>query len=381
MQVILRKTDEVSIKETKTISAIPSEDAAKTIERAPIQKAALRKFMAEGNLMLLQANPNVNGVDKALLMRAQGNQDINIVEILLEYGNNPKGWPAICYAAYLGHENIVRALVQYGADVKSKCNEGSVLDFSIDNHNLGLIQYLIDRGATVDYTFFDRCLKTEFREGLTYYFDKGNKFPPSALNERVWTLIETKKPVDLIKLLIERGKADLKCNRGSYGLLSVAVARGDADFITYLIAKGVSINFLPQQGWSEDANRNPIVLALSSNRTDILKILIDSGINIPKFPSQTTTVSMIWVNLFRNYNLDTIRTLVNKGLNIECGSPLKQAIMLKNIDLAAFLLEKGANVSNKNDGFGKTPLKLAIESGNRAIIDLLIKYGARIDDI
>ena len=353
------------------------------------QRRLKAKAMAfkKAEIQPLQNRAQLYQNDRALLVKAQTDHNLNIVELLLEYGNNPKGWPAICYAAYLGHENVVRVLVDYGADVKSRCNEGSVLDFAIDRKNISLIQFLLDKGVFLESSFFYRSHQNVWREGMAFYFDKGKQISAADLGGLVYKDIRAGVSFDNIKLLVEQG-ADLTAYQN--GIIYGAVHRADLDFIKYMISKGAPINFIgAQPNHVEKAEQNPFVMAVAIGRTDILNCLFDSGGLLPAGGD-----GYIWYHLFRHNNLDLTRLIVSKGLKIDISfseyNPvlgrhetffvLERAIASKNIDLVTFLLEKGVNV-NQRFVSGKSPLKLAVEGGNRIILDLLIKYGARIEDV
>jgi ankyrin repeat protein len=82
--------------------------------------------------------------------------------------------------------------------------------------------------------------------------------------------------------------------------------------------------------------------------------------------------------------LDVARVLVNLGAPVDRTdariTPLVKAVLGDQVEMARFLISKGADV-NHVDGNGMTPLLYAasIDFGGSAMIDLLKASGARTD--
>ncbi len=86
----------------------------------------------------------------------------------------------------------------------------------------------------------------------------------------------------------------------------------------------------------------------------------------------------------RHGYLDVARVLVELGAPVDRTdariTPLVKAVLGDQVEMARFLISKGAGV-NHVDGNGMTPLLYAasIDFGSSAMIDMLLKAGARTD--
>lgn len=86
-------------------------------------------------------------------------------------------------------------------------------------------------------------------------------------------------------------------------------------------------------------------------------------------------------------HLDIVKALVKYGANQEIKenhtstnpkTPLMAAVGANQIEVAEFLLEKGAN-PNAGDDDGWAPLHSATANGNLRMVKALVKYGATVD--
>lgn len=90
----------------------------------------------------------------------------------------------------------------------------------------------------------------------------------------------------------------------------------------------------------------------------------------------------------RDGNFEEVRRLVAEGENVNCkdqhgATPLSFAVGMCRMDVAAFLIENGADVNCGYNGykFGETPLHLAAKKGYLGIAELLIKSSANVNCI
>lgn len=87
----------------------------------------------------------------------------------------------------------------------------------------------------------------------------------------------------------------------------------------------------------------------------------------------------------RHGNLGIVKALATAGADIHARSKygdtaLTAATYFCHPNVSEFLIEQGADVNAKNNGFGSTPLMLAAECNDVAIVDALIKRGAKINE-
>lgn len=92
---------------------------------------------------------------KTALMYAVENDCENIVKTLVENGANINSIPvggesALITAVCKGNENIVKILLENGADVNYESYNGTALKLAIENKNMSLVKLLIDNFANLD---------------------------------------------------------------------------------------------------------------------------------------------------------------------------------------------------------------------------------------
>jgi hypothetical protein len=90
---------------------------------------------------LLQADPN------RIMTNAISNGHLNFVQLLLEYGCDTLG--AVTEAAKKGYEDIVRVLLQSGADVNEEDGGLSPVCCAVLREHTSMFYFLIDHGANV----------------------------------------------------------------------------------------------------------------------------------------------------------------------------------------------------------------------------------------
>ena len=91
---------------------------AKTKRRVP---TSLRKFTAETSTQTLQSRPKFHTEDRRLLYRIGSN--IELADVLMEYGKNPEGIPAIQKAIIERDYYSIEVLIKAGARVSAETKE------------------------------------------------------------------------------------------------------------------------------------------------------------------------------------------------------------------------------------------------------------------
>ena len=79
-------------------------------------------------------------------------------------------------------------------------------------------------------------------------------------------------------------------------------------------------------------------------------------------------------------NLEGLQVKLNYGADVDeeefDKTPICFAIELEHVKMVNLLIAYGANVNQKCSGTGKSPLSIAVEVGNLEIIKLLVENGA-----
>jgi ankyrin repeat protein len=190
--------------------------------------------------------------------------------------------------------------------------------------------------------------------------------------------------VDKMRLLIDRGANVNARSETKYTALMVAAQYGthSTAAIRLLLARGADGS--PSQG-RPLFNADPLFLAAYGGNAEVLPDLLKAGASLNgEMTLIGTSNSDAISGAVRHGYLDVADTLVKLGAPVDRTdariTPLVKAVLGDQVEMAKFLISKGADV-NHVDGNGMTPLLYAasIDFGSPAMIDMLLKAGARTD--
>ena len=189
--------------------------------------------------------------------------------------------------------------------------------------------------------------------------------------------------IAVAKILIEQG-ADMSSpsilhTHWSTNPLAAAARSGDVELVYYLISKGANAHY-------NQRDQNALVEACSCDHLEVVKLLLHHGadVNMQVLPSNTTCMHQACINK----NIAMVTYLLDHGADInildENGvSPFGKAFMKQNNELILYLLDRGADpdawLIDTPSPIGWTPLMLAAAEGDKDMMMLLLKYGAKIN--
>lgn len=161
--------------------------------------------------------------------------------------------------------------------------------------------------------------------------------------------------------------------------LREAVRSDNSALVSDLISKGANIN------GTDSFDMTPLGIAVERQNLELVRFLIDRGANVLTGNGEYGTALHIAVRgegLEKKPSIEIADLLISRGADLESFSgnftPLHQAAAWNRVEMAEFLLKKGANVNSRPAGTrGDTPLHVAV-IGNRSypIAKLLIDHGA-----
>lgn len=153
-----------------------------------------------------------------------------------------------------------------------------------------------------------------------------------------------------------------------YYLLFFSISSKNTHIVSYLIEKGLDVNFF-------DKNYNtPLMIACSiNNNTEIVDFLLQQGANTKSKNSYSETPLVIACQI--PDNIDTVKLLLKYGVNINAA--LRKVIEKNNFLGVKTLIENGAEI-NVNDS---SLVKLIFDNRNLEIITLLLQRGLNPNQI
>jgi ankyrin repeat protein len=324
-------------------------------------------------------------------MKAANSGSVESVQLLLDKGaavnvaELAKGQTALMWAAAEGHSDVVKALIDHGADIKAASKAGfNALVFSTLKDDVKSVGYELKAGADPNYAL------------------------PSGA--KILAMAAAGKHEAAASVLIAGG-ADYKAtDKAGNALIHVAAQAGDLQLVKEMLAKNVDPN-LPtgKQGEVADTGRGggggggrgrgvpgqltPLMVATRYGHDDIMKLLVASGAN-PKLTAQDhTTLLMLAANSGKlpvvkyAYELDptTAKALNDGGANavhasVSGGGPSTHEAHHEIAEVIEFLWSKGTDVDMKN-GQGRTAIemsdRLPIDQAVDMITELLLKDGRK----
>ncbi|MBO9483578.1 ankyrin repeat domain-containing protein [Salinisphaera sp. G21_0] len=217
---------------------------------------------------------------------------------------------------------------------------------------------------------------------------------------------------DIVEGLLKQGAHASAITKGGITALHCAAGKGDVATIKCLVKHGADVNALTKGKLGD----TPLHLAMLNSHPEAIIALIDSGADINSLaPDKRRPLHFAAAKGY----LKVIEILLNKGADINAGSktPLHFAVEHGQHDAIRLLLGKGANINaqaswlpklcaleirichflssivrmwNRTDQstvrygemedhlkqFEKTPLHIAIETGQAKTVDLLLTAGA-----
>lgn len=175
------------------------------------------------------------------LLDAAGKGDTNVVKAMLERGadvnaKDNEGETALRLAVTSGKTDVVKLLIEKGADVNAISEDvlfgGTALMLAAVFGNMNMVQTLLDNGADVN---------AEDKNGITALMN-------AAFNGYL----------GIVRVLIERG-ADVNSNEYGRTALIQAADRGHADVVRLLVEKGADVNARSKDGMTALMTANEII--------------------------------------------------------------------------------------------------------------------------
>jgi ankyrin repeat protein len=276
--------------------------------------ATPRTALADGETLLEAAEA---GHSAAALAALAAGAEANL--------RGPDDTTAVMWAAYNGDADLVRALIEAGADVRlsNKFGTSAITEAAI-NGNVTVLEALLAAGADPDF---------RNPEGET----------PLMAVARTGHLAAA-------ELLLDKG-ADVNATEtwGGQSALMWAAARGNADMVRFLAARGALLDAhgLVRQ-WPRKIINEPRPKDMNKGGFTALHYAAREGC------------------------IDCARALVDAGADLdvidpERVTPLVLALENLHYDLAIYLIEAGADV-NKWDLFGRSPLYMAADTNTLPVM-------------
>jgi ankyrin repeat protein len=288
---------------------------------------------------------------------------------------------ALMIASWNGHTEVVKLLVENGADVNAKTKDGfTALIFASMEVHAKIVKLLLEKGANVNDKDVDG------NTGLIYASTEGDTEVVKLLVEKGARLNHAEKRgytaltaasenghTEVVKLLLDKGAHLDVVEKDNNTALIIALKESHYDIVKLLVEKGADVNAKDNVGFT------PLMIASKGTHTDIVKLLVEKGANVnAKNNGGYTALMYTW-------KIEIVKLLLDKGARINDADKHGRTFFFYvagtrgSNDLIKLLLEKGVDVNAKaNDD--KTALINASYQGNAEIVKLLLENGANVND-
>ncbi|MDP0589957.1 MAG: ankyrin repeat domain-containing protein [Candidatus Endonucleobacter bathymodioli] len=318
-----------------------------------------------------------------------------LIELLIESGAkvnilNADQYMPLHKAVRYGEIEIVKILLNAGADVNHKCLSIHILDgrgnvretfcpipsdfitplqIAILSADFEIVQILLNKKANPNafikckYTPFDMAVRVNSNDILTELILAGAKMSTKNLwnGRMLQNAVATSRSPEVIQTIISNGAQDSidLAPFDGYAPLSTAVRNKSNDLVKVLINNGADLN------WRYSNGDRPLHMAaygineetiVDRKNIDIFEILINARVD---------------VNCQNQHGLTPLMIIVKKPRRLDESNDTIDTIKL----IISMLLSKGADI-NMIDEKGYTALHHAAKHGNSDFATLLVNYGA-----
>lgn len=292
---------------------------------------------------------------------------------------------ALMLAAQQNHIRIAYQLIIAGADLnKMGSQNNTALMLAVQHQHIEMVALLLRAGAKTD--LFNQHGSTALHMAaqfglndivsllLTYKATVDISSPHDKITPLMLAVRENK--MDTVKLLVEKGGADLKLkNIGHQNVLHIAKILGHRELLLWLL------NLSDQDLINTPTDKKTSLLMLAAYHKDyeLVDILLARGADTTLWCEGIGTVMHDAINCEDNQQIVLFASYpCNSVTRIDSYTPLELAVAKNNVYAVTCLLNAGVN-PNMTIGQGSSLLAIASYHGSIDIVKQLLIHGADLN--
>ncbi|KAL3297492.1 Pfs NACHT and Ankyrin domain protein [Colletotrichum asianum] len=308
----------------------------------------------------------------------------SIVEWLVDVGATDSGWTPITAASAVGNIEMVKLLLEKGANVSIADRRGrTTLHNAVVVGNFQVVRLLLEASAHDSKITEDEKVQLIHKasskgkvEMVNLLLEKG--FEVSATDEAGWTplyMASSQGNIQVVDLLLYRG-ADLSMATEKYEWtpLHAACWHGHVDVISLLLEKGADVSRATEDGLT------PLILASYRGNSEVVSELLDSSeINANHRDHRYGRTALSYA-AEKDQNSVVELLLTKPEVDVDSKDSLgRTALFYASIEgyrvIVDILIDHHAS-ADSSDRYGSTPLSLAARRGHRDVVLTLLSVGA-----
>lgn len=287
-------------------------------------------------------------------------------------------------ACECGRASVAEMLVdEYGAGVNVANSSGNTpLAAAAGNGQIPIVEMLLARGAAVNMcpqqvpsekSALSRASENGYLNIVRTLIARGADINPEG-GQTPLMLAAKYGHMQVVRELIREG-ASIDAHRDSAAALVLAAEAGHVEVVRALLDAGACTY--------DNYAYNAVLVSCENGHVDVLEALIERDVDL--FPNCGNRPDGALILAVKGKHEDVVRVLLNNGVHVEAESSdrktaLTIAIKEGFFDIAALLIERGADVNVPAPSDGHTPLMCAVREGSLRIAEMLLQRGARLEE-
>jgi ankyrin repeat protein len=341
------------------------------------------KFLLSNGAQALRADNH----DRTPFMLACEGGHLGIVRLLVQHmggqgldSASKNGWTSLCYAAYAGHEEVVKFLLSNGAQaLRADNHDRTPFMLACKGGHMGAVRLLaqhmggqgLDSASKNGWTSLCYAASAGREEVVKFLLSNGAQASRADNYDRTPFMLACEGGhLGIVRLLVQHvGLQALQetDKENPWTALHAAAERGHEEVLTFLLEQGAQANAITTYD-----QRTPLMVAVEAGQLSIVTILLQRvGLRALKETDEEGKTALLqWACRCRTHPL-AMRCVPNWEPRRHFKKTADREAA--RTELMAFLLRQGAQ-ANSSDDMGRTPLMLASEWRHVGEMRLLLQH-------